>query len=304
MFPPVTAIIPTLCEPSRALLLARATRSLLNATTRPLKILVVVNGGVFDKGVATSLLDYEGVEVIYRIEPSAPLAVLEGRRLVRSEYFCFLDDDDEYLPGAIDRRVEAIREHPEWDFVVSNGYRCSPRRVQTVINEPDLIRVDPLKALLESNWLASCGALFKTDSIGVQFFEEPQPYIEWTWLAFRLVSAGKRLGLIETPTYKINDIPGSLSRSQQYLESEVSLYRRMLAMNSRCDLAPQLERRICRVWHNASSVQLKNKQLGMAFVSHIRSLGHVYGCWKYLPYTWRIFYEALFSILFAIRRKH
>lgn len=302
MLPLVTAIIPTLCERSRAALLRRAIQSLLNATTRPLTILVVANGGKIDQSLASSLLNYRGVQVIYCDTPSAPLAALAGRQLVQSKYFCFLDDDDEYLPEAIDHRVDVLREHPEWDFVVSDGYRCCAGREETILKGLDLVQLDPLKALLRANWLASCGALFKTDSIGVEFFLDPHPYMEWTWVAFRLVSAGKRFGVIETPDFKVHNTPRSVSKSERYIECEVSLIQKMLALNSRLDLVSELNRRICQAWHDASELQLNKSQLSRALVSHIRSLKHAYG-WRFLPYTRKIFYEALFSLKDSLLRR-
>ena len=45
-----------------------------------------------------------------------------GIRAAKGEYICFLDDDDEYAPTKIEKSVEMLEAHKEYDAVYSNVY--------------------------------------------------------------------------------------------------------------------------------------------------------------------------------------
>ena len=55
-------------------------------------------------------------------EASVAKAQQLGRRSSRTEFFCFLDDDDEYLPGAVSMRLNELRADSSVDVVVTNGF--------------------------------------------------------------------------------------------------------------------------------------------------------------------------------------
>jgi glycosyltransferase involved in cell wall biosynthesis len=68
----------------------------------------------------------------------------EGTRLARHELLCFLDDDDAYLPGALDVIRRAVEAEPEqtvwslrWTFLSGRSQRAE--RVP-VLHEKDLLR--------------------------------------------------------------------------------------------------------------------------------------------------------------------
>lgn len=245
----VTAIIPTLAEAKRQEGIHRAVASLRQAVTRPesLEILAVVNGQRHDADVI-AWLEREQVHVIRVAEASAPHAQRVGRQHVRTPYFCFLDDDDEYLAGAIDARLGAMSASPPPDIVVTNGWRHRDSQDETAFHELDGVERDPLLALFRENWLASCGALFGTERVGTEYFEDFHPFLEWTWLAYRLVSDGRSVRVLDQPTFRIHDTPGSASKSARYAGAELSLYERMLECVRREDVRRLLLRRIQNQW--------------------------------------------------------
>ena len=121
--PDVTTIIPTMAEEKRRHSLLRAIESIIAASVDPVQILVVVNGSRRSPEVLGKLRELDSVSILSLETGSLPLAILAGRRAVQTPYFCFLDDDDEYLPHAIDLRLAPMRSNEKLDFVVSNGYR-------------------------------------------------------------------------------------------------------------------------------------------------------------------------------------
>lgn len=151
---------------------------------------------------------------------------------------------------------------------------------------PDIL-CDPLAALFRQNWLASCNALFRTASITGEYFANPHPYAEWTWLAFRLSMAGKQLAVIDEPGFRINDTPGSLSKSGAYKTSYFSLYERMLAGSPPAHIAKTFRMRIGAAWHERSADALTKGVWLEAMQCHMRSLLQPGGL-RYLAYSRRL----------------
>jgi len=288
----VTVIIPTTASPQRLGQLKEAIKSTQCNDAR-VRVLCVVNG---DRSAPNALDEITNSGADYTISPvaSAPLAQLAGRKAVETPYFCFLDDDDVYLPHAIDIRLEALQKQGV-DVLVTNGFRSIDGRDMLALTSLVNIPADPLAALFLENWLASCGALFTAEGVPISYFEEPHPYLEWTWLAFRLANSRLKIGVLDKPTYRINDTTGSLSKSDVYLTSHVTLFRRMLGNRVPAKVRSTIKRRLASAYHSLSEHDLARKDVCNAWRNHGRSLQSVWGL-GYLPYT-RILVFASFREL-------
>ena len=78
---------------------------------------------------------------------------------------------------------------------------------------------DPLASLIDCNWLASCGGGYRRGAVGAADFAAMPTYLEWTFLASRLLRDG-RIGFLfepDAPQFRVHDTAGSLSRSLAYL---------------------------------------------------------------------------------------
>ena len=282
--PRCTIIVPTLALRERASSLERAIRSIHAGSSKRSRILVVVNGNRFDPALLSTLRQRSDIDVMYVEMGSSPAAILAGRRQVETEFFGFLDDDDEYLPGAVDLRLRLLSEHPEASIAVTNGYRrkdgVDHRNLDDLVNVPS----DPLAALLRQNWLTSCGALYRSADVPSGYFEDSPRHIHWTWLAFRLVEAGKRVVVADELAYRIHDTEGSASKSSTYLMTQVEVYNRMLAMSSRPDISRTLRRRLAAAWHQVSNHHLREGAVGKAWRAHLQSLRYPSGL-RYLTYS-------------------
>jgi hypothetical protein len=283
-----TIIIPTRAAANRADALRRAIRSLCPGGSIKPRIVVVVNGNKYCQNLLEELKESPEVELIQIAAPSLPEAHFAGRRAVNTPFFGFLDDDDEYLPGAIETRLAVMDANPEISLVVTNGYRHVQGQDHPVMTNLANVPRDPLYALFQENWLASCGGLFRARDVSVDTFAGVPHFQQWTWVAFRLSVEGKiKVASLETPTFRIHDTPGSNSKSEEFLFSQVELYQRMLSMSPRPDIARIIRRRILKSWHDVSNHHLKKGTLGPAWTSHLKSLSHPAG-WVYLPYTYRL----------------
>lgn len=282
--PDVTTIIPTMAEEKRRHSLLRAIESILAASVNPVQILVVVNGNRRSPEVLGKLRALDNVRIFSLETGSLPLAILAGRREVQTPYFCFLDDDDEYLPHAIDLRLAPMRSNEKLDFVVTNGYRCIDGNDTVCFSGLDHVASSPFEALFKENWLASCGSLFRSDRVGAEYFEDPHAFVEWTWLAFKLCMDKKLIGVVDAPTFRVHDTPASASKSTDYCAAMHPLYQRMLASQPPRFIASIIRSRIGSLLHSESDSFRKQGKFLEAWGAHLKSLCYPRG-WRYLAFS-------------------
>ena len=284
----VSTIIPTMASTERAPLLRRAIESVRRSSVQSIDIIVVVNGNRSN----AELCDWLGSQADLRVEliptPSLPNAILHGRKLVDSPFFSTLDDDDEYLEGGIDLRLTSMSSDGKPDVVVTNGIRRLKKADTQCYVTLDGVSDNPLKLLFESTWLNSGNALYRSATIGPEYFSDFHQYAEWIWLAFKLSMDGKQISAINTTTFVYYDTAGSLSKSKAYGEAYMALFQRMLDRAPPPDVAQQIRRRMSISWHDQSiQAQCQGKSL-KAIQCHLRSL-FLPGGGRYLSYSRRLF---------------
>lgn len=279
----VSVIIATTCDKARRSSLMRAIDSVLSQQNVESNIIAVVNGTRIDEDCLERLRTIPRVEVLMQAEGSYPLALQSGRAHVRAPFFAFLDDDDEYLPNALERRIAPLLADPALAFVASNGLRRLQGSDHTVVKWPEAVHVDPLLALGRENWLSSCGGLFRTASVGVDYFDGRTAYLEWTFLAYQLALT-RTLVFVEEPTFVINNSPGSLSKSDSYAEAEAKILPRILALDLPDPVRRDVRKKLGRAYHNISSRKSARGQWIQAWRYHIASVFCLGGS-QYLLYS-------------------
>jgi glycosyltransferase involved in cell wall biosynthesis len=286
--PSVSVIIPTTCESRRQTSLLRAISSAQGQEGVDAKIFAIVNGDRVDLTLFEKLKSIEGLEVHRLSIGSYAQAVVYGRSVVRTDYFSFLDDDDEYLPKALRVRVAPMIDESWIDFVATNGYRNLQGEDQPAFRDTADIEQDPLMSLLQRNWLASCGGLFRTATVTSHYFDRDVAGTEWTYLAFHLLQK-LRVKFIDVPTFRVNDTPGSLSKSVtcQLSETQVNTIDKMIGLNPNTSLLPILFKHRSAALHEAADVHRKSGNYYLAWRFHLSSLRHHSG-WKYIWFTRRL----------------
>ena len=282
----VSVIIPTLCEAVRAASLQAAVESVLRQEHVAVVPLVVVNGTRYDADLLASLRSRAELRVHQLEQASLPAALNVGRSLVETEYFGFLDDDDLLLPDALARRLRPFEARPDLDVVVSNGWKVNGDGSRSPIAHDiaDCTR-DPLRALFKEYWLSSCSGLFKSRTIGPEFFDPQLAYREWTWTAFRLATSGARLAFIDDFTFEINESNASLQKSEKYLLAEPTVFRRMLDSDMPGDVRSRVIERLSDALHAIADYYLRAGKPLEAWKYHLQSLRSARGLRKYGLYT-------------------
>lgn len=280
----VTVIIPTMASRERMPLLKRAVESIRVSSILPVQIITVVNGNRYDNGTCDWLKSQPDILFEYQEAPSAPKAVLRGRELVKSPFFSTLDDDDELLPGATDDRMKVITSQACVDIVLTNGFRNIDGIDSVLYGHLTTVIENPVKKLLECNWLSSCNALYRTESFAISYFSDSHAYGEWTWLAYKMAMDKKVICILDRPNFRINDTSDSLSKTVNYRNSYLSLFERMLDYGPSRDIAKLIKKKMGAACHSASAASLKNGDRIGALKYHLKSLAKPGGL-RYLSYS-------------------
>lgn len=290
--PSVTIIIATTAEAKRDDDIRQAISSIRSASKNPVTILVYVNGNRYSPALCTWLKEEAAVEYLYSKVGSFPLALYEAKKLVKTAYFGFLDDDDELLPGSIDKRLEVFEQEPGIDAAIGNGVRNINGKEIVTQKSIEECRKDPLRSLLRNNgnWLASCAGLFKTSSFDNEFFADYAPYSEWTYAAYRIANL-KKVGFTEYKTYRINYTDNSLSAGLEYIQGQYNCASKVLKLKLPRDVKKALKNKAINFAHDVAHRALIEKQYWCALKYHLISLSSFSGFKNYAMFS-RYFFQS------------
>jgi len=233
----------------------------------------------------TELASQPDVQVHIVGEQASPGCALRiGRRIVNSDFYAFLDDDDELLPHALSTGLELLQAEPAVDLVVTTGYWMSNGEPQ--IHIPDIGRHqdDAVDGIIERCWLYPGGGVFRASTICAKYFEDLPDFCEWTYLAFKLALDGRNIRFLDVPTYAAYDTPGSASKSQDFPEAVIEVLGRIRGFALPVPTRNRLEEKYRAALHNAADHYRRAKQLGKAWRFHLMSLKPPFTL-RYVAYT-------------------
>ena len=280
----VTVIVPSRGFPQRLDALRRAIESIVSQEGVCATPLIVLNGSDVNPVVEAELRADRRVRVVARSESGLPGAFAAGRQAVDTPWFATLDDDDLLLPGALARRVNELERHPDHAVVVTNGYRRNGG--QDVLNtQPPLdVAADPLRALLERNWLLPGSWLCRSSMVGPSLFDGMAPYLECTFLAVRFATTFRMLWIDEpTVVYHVGTAL-AVTSSREYIVGQMDALRAILALSLPDDVRHALRRRVAKAYHHAADYDWRAGALRSAWRWHLASLREP-GGWRHVTFT-------------------
>lgn len=116
--PKITIIIPAY---NQGCYIADALNSILNQSFNNYEIIIVDDGSTdTTKAVVASYLTDERVSYIYQKNSGVASARNKGISMARGEYLCFLDADDELLPGSFQKRIAFFEAFPIFDVLIAD----------------------------------------------------------------------------------------------------------------------------------------------------------------------------------------
>ena len=283
---PVTVIIATLGDERRAQTIWRAIDSVRRSGVAA-NVIVVVNGNRFSQPLVQALREAPGVQCEQLAIGSLPLALKHGRSLVTTEFFAFLDDDDEVLEDALQVRLHALRADSGLAFVATNGFwrlenGWEPRVTLTAAQ----IETDPLQSLLIENWMTSASGLYRSSLVPATALDGMPAYLEWAYLAFKLASR-LRFRFLDAFTFRLHDTQGSLSKTDGYFAGIVPALETILELPLPSAIRSGLRRRLGAAHHTLSMRRLEAGDIAGARRHHCLSLIHP-GRLRYVLYTRKV----------------
>lgn len=284
--PQISVIIPTTCETSRSELLLRAINSVEAQEGVIVEVLLICNGSRQDGQLLAYLERQEGLRVLRMQEGNVSKARYLGVRNVNCEFFCFLDDDDEFMPGCLRQRLVVMKHDLDCDVVVTNGFdHALGKDLPSVLPELGLvINSDICGTFLQQNWFSSPASMFRAKRIKAELFDFAFKYFEWTYLFFLLVSLQKKIVFDNVITYRrYIDNPLSVSKSIEYAlaypDFLIEVQRLNLSKNVKC----VINQKYVNALNLRSNIYRERGQWLDAWKSHLACLVH--GGGRYLSYT-------------------
>ncbi|MBV9270425.1 MAG: glycosyltransferase [Candidatus Eremiobacteraeota bacterium] len=283
--PRVTAILRSRGDRIRAGVFRRALRSILGQSGVSVTCIVIFNGDSYDPELLDWVQAQPNTRMVVLDSPDKAAATLMGRSMVNTDFFCFLDDDDEFLPGALCFAAGYLMEHPRIDCVATNGYFVEGDNVRILLEDAWRFAQDGyIPSLLRSrNWLASCGGMFRSATVGKKYFADLTRHREWTLIAFRIAS-DLNVEFVNRPTCRVYSIANSQSKRTTYVDAGVETLDAMLRWNRDSRNVPTLRKRQADAYRRAASYYRMQGDFGRAWRMLWNALG-LPGGWRHLPYA-------------------
>jgi glycosyltransferase involved in cell wall biosynthesis len=284
MLPPIDVVIATMCEKKRADLLVRAIDHIVAQEGVKARPIVVCNGNRFDAGLVGQLRARSDILFIQLEAPGVFQARRTGFEAVTSAFFAIHDDDDFLLPGALARRLAAIRGDDKADWVVTDGTFVWPDHEVPYIPSIENVRRDPFGTLLDHCWLCSAGNLFRTSAIKPDLFDSV-PSMEITYIAFRLLAEGRMPVLLDAPTFRYFFYPDSLSKKDHYNLAAAQALRVMMDLPVPGWVRRGLGRKYRQAMHDVADNHIVHGRWREAWAAHLRSMAGLPELFRYFPFT-------------------
>ena len=284
--------MPTRARRERAALLKRAIDSVLEQDAVRAVPLVVINGPNRDAALAQELSADRRLRVLTLDEADLPPAFCAGRKMVDTEWFAELDDDDILLAGALATRLLALQESPGFGVVVTRGWKRGTGGDELNIDDVPALERDPVRAMLRRNWLLPGSWLCRADAAGPEFFDGMPRFLECTYLGLRFAAECRIRFLAEPTVVHHMNTPDAESQTRGYRLGHAAALRRLLELNLPPDVRAELRTRVRRACHANARAYLQEGSLTDAWSWHLQSLRER-GGWRYLRYTGLFSYYRL-----------
>lgn len=282
-----TVVIPSICDKFRGQMLLRAITS-CQMQGAGVEIILVANGAAVDLVLLETAAKL-GVKVIRQAEGNVSLARYAGYSAAAGRFVCFLDDDDELMPGSVAGRLSAFSDGV--DVVVSNGFDRHVSGQDSVYVPPEVVKLidhDLVGSFLRHNWFASCAPMFRRAAVTEDVFKIHFQYFELTYLFLDLNARGLGFRFVDLKGYRrYLDNPHSASKTPEFAAAQTTMLALMLEKFGHQGLTAAhretLRKRLATAENALSNAYLSAGNVRQAWLSHLRCLKQ--GGWRFLPYT-------------------
>ncbi len=294
--PRVSVIVRTRASTARKHMLRRALDSILAQRAVEVEPIVVLNSNdAYDPEVVKWLRDDPRIVWDTLAGASTAEATLRGRTLATGEFFAFLDDDDELYEDSLVRRTKELLADPSLDCIATNGEYVTSDGIRAVFTDVNYFERDYCMSILKrKNWMASCGAVFRSSTIPAFYFEGLTPHCEWTLVAFR-IAMERKVRFIDSWTYRINDTADSGSKMREYVETIPDTFADMLRWTNEPKYVRQIKIARAKAYFRAAAYNRIHGDMMRAWHFLKKNARESLYGWIYLPYA--------VLLLFRVRKR-
>jgi len=284
----VSVIIPTLCDSRRECSLKRSIDSVINQVGVSVEVIVVVNGDRFNQELLDYVSGLNDVKLFSVLKANVSKARYFGLSKVSTDFFMFLDDDDELYENSLGSMVEVFKRDNSVGLVVSDVDDESIGGRVGFYRDARFVEDNPVESLVYKNWLMSGGALFRKGAVSLDIFDISLKYNELTVLAMKVALSGVKLKVVdESFSYKYNSSI-SASKTIDFCLSYVETVECMLRMNLPFKVRVLMRHKLSSAFHSASVILLNNGDFKDSIFMHVKSICIV-GGQRYFFYTRHVF---------------
>jgi glycosyltransferase involved in cell wall biosynthesis len=211
--PLVTVLIPAF---NAGRTIERALRSVLIQDYAPLEIIVVDDGSADDTAAVVERMAIANLRLV-RLERNVGAcgAANTGLSLAQGKYIAFLDADDEWLPGKLNKQVPLLERNPRMVFATCGCLFVDSRGIpfrEFGFHPPDLPPDQTWRALLHASIVAKPCVVARSSVIKSTGGFDPELLVaedQDMWI--RLAAMGE-VGFVEEFLVVAHDTPGSLTK--------------------------------------------------------------------------------------------
>ena len=289
----LTVVIASLCNDARAELLKRACGSVraMAYGAGDHQMIVVANGARVSPSVLDWLSAQPDIRVIRLRSGSHPLARRVGAEMADSEFLAFLDDDDEFMPNTLSRKVAYMREHPDVDVLATDGWRVNASTVTKIFPPPTECSADLVATMMRAGW-GACALTLRRENVDLAAFDAEFRHLEWT-LTTLLLARHYKVGFLDEPTYRYyEDTPQSLSKNSEHSLAAPEVWRRLSDSYAGTPYEATVRLRYGRECVNASREHARHGRLRDAWDLHLEAMKSL-GPLALLPSSARLLLASL-----------
>lgn len=207
--------------------LGRALASVMRQSVRPAEV-IVVDDGCHD---ATLAIARTFADLPVRIVPNARRRGAAGARnagvlAASSGLIAFLDADDEWMPGYLERQIEMVKTNAQMTFSATRGVVIDADGREgpvTNVGAPIVAGPQAWKALLARNFVSTPCVVARRSAVrSVGGFREDLPVGEDQDMWIRLALNGE-VGFIDEVLVKVHASPAGLTARHRDIEANLVL---------------------------------------------------------------------------------
>jgi glycosyltransferase involved in cell wall biosynthesis len=113
----ISIVLPTY---NRANLLSKAIQSIISQTFSAWELIIWDDGSSDDTEMVVNGFRDERIKYFYEPNRGKPYALNQGIKHSMGDYIAFLDDDDQWLPGKLEKQINILSKVPKIDLLFGN----------------------------------------------------------------------------------------------------------------------------------------------------------------------------------------